>query len=432
MGLLDWLRKEFPFFTGNYTVLIISWLIMDFAGELPGTYYPDYVIQLGGNATIIGTIIFASLLALASVQFLGGYLADKYGRRLLVSTLTFGLAFGYIFYAFAPSWHFILLGAVIQNFCLLYQPALNAMMADALPPEKRGMGYSMLNLIMSVSTTPAPVVALFLVTAYGSLLGMRIAYGIVTTMYVAAAIVRLKLKESVKNPEKMNLKAAFRSYPKALREGISIWKIVPKSMRFLFLSELIARSAVAMTQMLFLVYAFYVLQIGGMPLPGLYTPQMDPALQLARVKWGYVMIALFATMIILSFPVGKLLDRIGRKTPLIVAGLLMIPSALLFIYGNYLTIFIAMPLVGVSVLLGFSSYQTMFADFIPQLQRGKVTGSMNFFTYIFMALAGVTGGVLYDQVSPQLPFILMAIFSIPAVLLAWFYVHEPKPEERQM
>lgn len=54
---------------------------MDFAGELPGTYYSDYVIQLGGGATILGTIILVSLLALASVQFLGGYLADKYGRH---------------------------------------------------------------------------------------------------------------------------------------------------------------------------------------------------------------------------------------------------------------------------------------------------------------------------------------------------------------
>jgi len=76
---------------------------MDFAGELPGTYYSDYVIQLGGSATILGVIMLVSLLALASVQFLGGYLADKYGRRWLVSTLTFGVAMAFIFYATAPS-----------------------------------------------------------------------------------------------------------------------------------------------------------------------------------------------------------------------------------------------------------------------------------------------------------------------------------------
>ncbi len=31
------------------------------------------------------------------------------------------------------------MGATLQNLCLLYMPALNAMMADSVPPEKRGM-----------------------------------------------------------------------------------------------------------------------------------------------------------------------------------------------------------------------------------------------------------------------------------------------------
>lgn len=75
-------------------------------------------------------------------------------------------------------------------------------MADSLPPEKRGMGFSILNLIMSISTPPAPVVALFLVSTYGSMMGMRIAYIIVTILYLMAAIVRLKLRESMKDPEK--------------------------------------------------------------------------------------------------------------------------------------------------------------------------------------------------------------------------------------
>ncbi|MCK5593418.1 hypothetical protein KAI31_04900, partial [Candidatus Bathyarchaeota archaeon] len=99
MRFTENLKEQFSFIKGNYLILIISWILMDFAGELPGTYYPDYVIQLGGSATIIGLISLVSMLCLASVQFPGGYLADKYGRRWLVSTMTFGVAFSYIFYA---------------------------------------------------------------------------------------------------------------------------------------------------------------------------------------------------------------------------------------------------------------------------------------------------------------------------------------------
>jgi len=420
---MEKLKQEFSFFKGNYLILIISWILMDFAGELPGTYYSDYVIELGGSATILGLITLVSMLALASVQFPGGYLADRYGRRWLVSTLTFGVAISYIFYAAAPSWHLILIGATIQSLCLLYQPALMAMMADSLPPKKRGMGFSILNLITSVATTPAPVLALLLVTIYGSIMGMRIAYTIVTILFLVAAIVRLRLKESMKNTEKLNLKEALHSYPKALKEGINVWKVVPRSTLSLFFSTLITRFSFSMTGALFLVYAFYTLQIGG------GTDYL--ALQLARERWGYVMIALFICMIILSFPTGKLIDKVGRKIPLIVSGLLMIPAVLLFVYGSYLTLFIVLPLIGFTQLLGFSAYQTLFADLVPQAQRGKVTGSMNFFAYIFMAIGGIIGGLLYDRVSPQLPFLLMPILIVPSVLLIAFYVREPKPEERE-
>jgi MFS family permease len=430
LTFIDKLKTEFSFFRGNYLILIISWILMDFAGELPGTYYPDYVIQLGGSPSILGLITFASLLALASVQFPGGYLADKYGRRWLISTLTFGVALSFIFYAAAPSWHYILVGAVLQNICLLYQPALNAMMADSLPPEKRGIGFSVLNLIMSVSTTPAPIVALLLVANFGSELGMRIAYTIVVVFYLSAAIVRLKLKESMKTVEKLSLKDALRSYPRALKDGINVWKIVPRSMLFLFFSELMMRSSFAMIQTLFLVYAFYVLQIGGAPTPGI-PPQEDPALQLARIKWGYVMTALFICMVISAIPAGKLIDKAGRKIPLIMSQLLTFPAILLFIYGSYPTLFIAMPLTGFSMLLGFSSYQSLFADLVPQGHRGKVTGSMNFFTYIAMAVGGAIGGLFYDLFSPQLPFLLVIFLAIPSAALVLFFVHEPKPEQRE-
>jgi MFS family permease len=430
LRLIEKMKTEFSFFRGNYLILIISWILMDFAGELPGTYYSDYVIQVGGSATILGVILMASMLALAAVQFPGGYLADKYGRRWLVSTLTFGVALSYIFYAVAPSWHFILIGAVVQSLCLLYQPALMAMMADSLSPEKRGMGFSILNLIMSVSTTPAPAIALLLVATYGSEIGMRIAYTIVTVFFFAAAVVRLKLKESLKSADRLNLKEVVRSYPKALKEGINVWKLVPRSTLFLLLSSLIMRFSFAMTQTLFLVYAFYELKIGGTPNPML-PPQEDPVLQIARMNWGYLMIALCICMIILSYPTGKLIDKIGRKIPLVLSGLLMIPAVLLFVYGNFLTLFITMPILGLTQLLAFSAYQTLFADLVPQIQRGKVTGSMNFFSYIFMALGAVIGGFVYDNVSPQLPFLLMIVLIIPATFLILLRVHEPKPEERQ-
>ena len=62
----------------------------------------------------------------------------------------------------------------------------------------------------------------------------------------------------------------------------------------------------------FLIYAFYVLKIGGAPNPSLPS-DVDPALQLARERWGYVNIVLFISMILLSIPIGQIIDKVGRK-----------------------------------------------------------------------------------------------------------------------
>jgi len=35
MGLVDVLNREFSFITGNYRVLVVSWIIMDIAMEMP-------------------------------------------------------------------------------------------------------------------------------------------------------------------------------------------------------------------------------------------------------------------------------------------------------------------------------------------------------------------------------------------------------------
>lgn len=49
-----------------------------------------------------------------------------------------------------------------------------------------------------------------------------------------------------------------------------------------------------------------------------------------------------------------------------------------------------------------------------------------------MALGGAIGGILYDNVAPQIPFLLMAASAIPSTIIVLRYVHEPKPGERQV
>ena len=60
------LLEEFSFIEGNYAIVVIRWILIDFAGEIPATYYALYVLNLGATETILGIIGLMGFLALAS------------------------------------------------------------------------------------------------------------------------------------------------------------------------------------------------------------------------------------------------------------------------------------------------------------------------------------------------------------------------------
>ena len=412
MTIVTSLKNEFSFIRGNYAVLVVSWILIDFAMELPGTYYALYVLGLGATETIIGMIGLLSFLALASMQFPGGYLADKFGRKWLISTMTFGVGLSFIFHAIAPSWHFILIGTVLMALLnSTYQPALMAMISDSVPSERRGMGFGIIMLITSASTTPGPLVAGILRNQFGLMNGMRIGYGIVVALFLIAAFLRLtRLRETMTNGQKPSFSELFQSYPTAMKATFDVWKSVPRSMFYLFLSTVIATFGFAAVQLYLVVYAVQVLLI-------------DEAV------WPIILTALFITTIIFSIPAGKLVDKVNRKLPLLTAYILFGVSMWIFVNGDISRLFVSLVLVGVGQVMMNAAFSALQADLTPREQRGKVNGFINFANFILMALGNLAGGILYEHVSPQLPFLLAAICVIPSFILTFVMVQEPEKRE---
>ncbi|MEM2988113.1 MAG: MFS transporter, partial [Candidatus Bathyarchaeia archaeon] len=257
MQVIQRLKQEFSFIKGNYAVLVVSWILLDFASEIPAAYYALYVLGLGATETILGIIGLFQFLALASMQFPGGYIADRFGRKWIICLMTFGVALSYFFYALAPSWHFILIGAVLMAvFNSTYQPALMAMIADSLPPEKRGMGFGIVTLIASASTTPGPIVAALLYSRFGLMDGMRIGYGIVVALFLTAAFLRVfRLKETIKTAERPSISDLWKNYPAAVKQSLEVWKRVSRSLFYLVWSLIIVQFGFSAVSLLLPVYA---------------------------------------------------------------------------------------------------------------------------------------------------------------------------------
>jgi MFS family permease len=147
------------------------------------------------------------------------------------------------------------------------------------------------------------------------------------------------------------------------------------------------------------------------------------------VALSYIMTAMFMTMILVAIPSGKLIDKIGRKKPLIIAGVVSIAWVPLLVWGDFWRLILAMTLAGLLIILFDSAGNTLFADLIPKEHRGKANGSLGFFSMITMSAGQITGGWLYDNVNHQLPFWGEAIMMIPSILLIAFLVEEPEKIE---
>jgi MFS family permease len=410
LSILRKVKTEFSFIRGNILINIITLTIILVTSTIPYTYYPKYIEGLGGTPYIVGVIGFVSHLTLALVQIPGGYLADKHGRRRLTVIMTFAISTTYFLYAIAPNWQFFMIASILQNLFLVYQPALQALVADSIPPEKRGLGFSIINLLHYISV-PSPIIAGVLAVQFGLIPGMRIAYLIVTVAFLVVSILRLQFKETLKSTVKENpLTGVIRNFPKSITESVKTLKTISSSMLFLFLSFAIYHFAWFMCSLNLIFYATDLLNIKDF-------------------EWAALMTWFSVVNTIVALPCGKIIDRFGRKKPLTVAWFLFIPGLVGFVYGNIIIISICFVFLGIALILANTAYPALMADFVARDKRGKIIGSTNFFSNILSSLGQLSGGFMYQYLFPALPFLFSAILFIPCLLLTLFKVKEPSKKE---
>jgi len=63
---------------------------------------------------------------------------------------------------------------------------------------------------------------------------------------------------------------------------------------------------------------------------------------------------------------------------------------------------------------------------VPRELRGKEVGCSQFVTYVFMALGGLAGGFLYENVSPIFPFFVAFKLVMVCLILQVLFVKEPQ------
>jgi len=267
-------------------------------------------------------------------------------------------------------------------------------------------------MIHGTFNTPGPVISGLILLVFGLVTGMRIVYFFVMTLFLTAAVWRLRLKETVKSEEPIRFRYFISSYPQAFKECcINVWKVVPRSVLWLFSVQIMFMFANSLFNVINSLYAIDQL---GIP-EGL---------------WWITYVPLLLTMMVASVPIGKTIDRIGPKIPLMMAPITLAVSSLLFAFGNFATVIISMVLNGLVFLLLMASAMTLTANLVEPENRGKVRGFLNFMGYIVTGVGMLVGNLFYN-LHPPLPFYIAAGLTLPMMLIITFRVHET-PESKHL
>ncbi|MGD8566038.1 MAG: MFS transporter [Candidatus Bathyarchaeota archaeon] len=405
------LREEFSFMRGNLLTLIVSWLFVYFTFAMTTSFQPQYFTNLGAPPSVIGMMGSVGAAVLGLVRIPGAYIADRYGRRQIIVMMTFVIAFSFLFFIFAPDWRFALIGMVISNLSLIYQPALDAILADSVPSDKRGVGFAATMVIPNIPTIIAPTIAGFLVDIYSIDFGMRVVYSVVFFCMLAAAFIRMVfLRETIEQPQRINFREVFRVFENSFSAMRDAWKDMPKTLKFVTAAFLVSAFEEPMFRTFTALYANDIVMVRGL-------------------EWGIVNTVYIAITILFGFPLGKIVDVTGRRRAILSAYILFFPANILFLISSsfyHLVIVFFMFALGSCLIM--PAYNALLADLIPKEKRGRILGTIITLNILATVPASALSGVLYE-ISPSYPFILTQILGVIVSFIIFFKVKDPKNRE---
>ena len=368
-----------------------------------------------------GALGVMSLIGLpmgAMIQLISGSISDhsnRPGKRL--PYLLFGgigLAISTVLLGFATTFvSLFLIYMTIQIFGNFEQGPANALIADHVPPRRRGEASGVLNLWRLLGAGIVTVVVLQFMANYHSETAPKWLWYSITFMVVVLIASTLWTTLSIRPGAKFKNTSISRNFT---LQNPSLDNDKPKprvnlSKSYIIFLIALAFSIAALSSLQ--IYALFFLQ----DVVGLANPADGADL---------LVIVVIATAVFTVLPAGKLADRFGKGTLFFLAGLSGVAGSTLLLFVNSLV-----PVLGIGAILGFSAglfltlTWTVANDLVSRIAAGKELGYTSIATLAGSAAARFAGiGIdelnnLSENLGYKAMLVAVALaFVIATVLLA--------------
>jgi MFS transporter, DHA1 family, solute carrier family 18 (vesicular amine transporter), member 1/2 len=137
----------------------------------------------------------------------------------------------------------------------------------------------------------------------------------------------------------------------------------------------------------------------------------------------------FAAVVLLSNPLfGVVVDRWGRRGPLLGGALgLAASTALLAVAEHFGVLVLARLLQGISGAAIWTAGMALVADSYPREQRGRAMGTVMTGISLGPLIGPLLGGVLFERVGSRAPFYFGLSLAVLALALLWRVVPKSPP-----
>lgn len=402
-------------YSGTVLTLASIQLIESVAVGLPLSYFPQYVLGLGGTIASIGLFTSTFSLAAAVMSTQLGMLSDKYGRKRLIMLGIVGDVIWGTLTGLAPSWIWLLFIRIVNGaVSSAAMISAEAFLIDTVDPQRRGEATG---FVMSMSMVGHQLGPLFggliqyasvtlgtdLITSY------RIPYFADSILAgIALVLVAWKLQEP----------------KKTIHAGMQVGGAgkVPLSFEFKIMLIGAFATGVGFGFAMPIMVLFYADKFGLQPV------------EIGMLTSLFGLVGFFA-----SWYAGRLADKIGRMIIIGVGGLSSrISDFFLPITDN---VFQAAGLAGIRSLAGSISMPAMRAlraDISPPERRGRYFGMFNTAMTAGMIAGPIFGTYLYENfrytdfsLGPVtlpgygIPFFINSILGIATTLMLVILVKDP-------
>ena len=356
----------------NIIAVSAAMFLMGLGESLWRRFLPKYLEVLGAPVTAIGLFGTTADFLDGVYQYPGGWAADRFGRRQALLLFVSLAAVGYALLRWAPTWPWIFAGlAFAMAWTSMASPTLFTVVGDALPRERRTMGFTVQSVLRRVPIAVAPTLGGLAIAAYGVASGVRL--GLVTSVVLAA--VTFAVVACVRVPLLTD---------EAPTDVRGVWRSLPAPLRWLLLSDIFVRTCEGLVDVFLVLYAMNVV--------GVSAPQFG------------ALVAVQAVTSILSYvPAARLADRTGRKPFVIATFLAFSLFPLAVVVSTSFAWLVAAFVVGGLRELGEPARKALIVDLSRPSLRARSIGLYYFVRSVAIAPAALVGGLLW-KVAPALPF----------------------------